>query len=216
METKNQPTQPVTPEETDLIAKAGKYKKHIIGVFVAVAVVLVAILVWYMVASNRTAKADEAIALADIEVNDSTALELYKNAATFGAKSGNRAKVEAAIRLYAKGEYEEALEYLDDASIDDKIVAAGVCTLEGDCYVNLEKNAEALKCYEKAISKADKNPQIVPLVLIKMANVYRAEKNFKAEANAYNTIINDYPRFTNTSNIDVKKYYERALAAAGE
>lgn len=49
-----------------------------------------------------------------------------------------------------------------------------------------------------------------------MANVYRAEKNFKAEANAYNTIINDYPRFTNTSNLDVKKYYERALAAAGE
>ena len=181
METKDQHQQPITPEETDLIAKAGKYKKHFVGAFIAIAVVLVAILVWYMIASNRTAKADEAIALADIEVNDSTALELYKNAATFGAKSGNRAKVEAAIRLYAKGNYEEAL-----------------------------------KCYEKAISKADENPQIVPLVLIKMANVYRAEKNYKAEANAYNTIINDYPRFTNTSNIDVKKYYERALAAAGE
>ncbi|MDE5631225.1 MAG: hypothetical protein K2I54_00190, partial [Muribaculaceae bacterium] len=112
--------------------------------------------------------------------------------------------------------YEEALKYLDDASLDDEIAAAGVYTLQGDCHVNLDQLDQALKCYNKAISKADKNPEIVPFVLIKEANIYRAQEKYADEAKAYKTILDDYPTYVATTRVDIKKYYERALASQNQ
>ena len=117
------------------------------------------------------------------------------------------------IRLYNDGKYQEALEYLNDCSLDDEIAEAGVETLKGDCYVNLDQLDKALGAYKSAISEADENPEIVPFVLIKMANIYRAQGNFEAEAKAYKEIIDEYPSYTSSTRIDIRKYYERALAS---
>ncbi len=201
-------------ESQDILSKAKKNSKTIAGIGIAAAVVLVGIFAWFFIAKSGSAKADEAAGRADVASNDSTALVLYKEAAEMGYKSGNRAKAEVAIRLYKQGKYQEALDYLKDTDLDDNIAAAGVYSLEGDCYVNLKDNEKALKAFDKAISKADKNPSIVPIILIKKANVYRAEKNYKEEAEAYKAILDDYPQFTQTTQTDVKKLYERAKASA--
>ncbi len=216
MENNKQNVKPVIEEEADFVAKTKKYRKQLTGLFIAVAVVLIGVLVWYMVRNSQVAKADQAIALAEVEQNDSIALDLYKQAATHGTKSGDRAKIEVAIRLYQAGKYDDAVKYLDDASASDEIVAAGIETLKGDCYVNLKNYDAALKAYDEAISEADENPQLVPLILVKMANVYREQKNFAAEAKAYERIIKDYPSYGAATNVDVRKYYERAKAAAAE
>lgn len=215
----NQPK--ATPEQgvaeaQDILAKAKSNSKKIIAVSVIVLVCIVGILVWFFVAKNGSAKADEAIARADAaaSANDSTALVLYKDAAQHGYKSGNRARLEVAMRLYQEGKYEEALSYLKDASVDDKIVAAGALTLEGDCYVNLKKYDEAISAYGKAVSKADKNPSIVPVILIKEANVYRAQNNYAKEAEVLKNIIDNYPQFAASNQADVRKLYERAKASA--
>lgn len=123
-----------------------------------------------------------------------------------------------AIRYYADGKYEEALKYLDEASVSDVIIAAGADCLKGDCYVNLDRLDDAVKAYKAAISTADENPDIVPFALIKLANVYRAQKNYKAEYEAYKTILEDYPsyRFAQGQPTDIRKYMERARIAAGE
>lgn len=215
----NQPK--ATPEQgveeaQDILAKAKSNSKTIVAVSVMVLACIVGILVWFFVAKNGSAKADEAIARADAaaSANDSTALVLYKDAAQHGYKSGNRARVEVAMRLYQEGKYEEAISYLKDASLDDKIVAAGALTLEGDCYVNLKKYDEALGAYGKAISKADKNPSVVPVILVKEANVYRAQNNYAKEAEVLKNIIDNYPQFAASSQADVRKLYERAKASA--
>ncbi len=215
----NQPK--ATPEQgvaeaQDILAKAKSNSKKIIAVSVIVLVCIVGILVWFFVAKNGSAKADEAIARADAaaSANDSTALVLYKDAAQHGYKSGNRARLEVAMRLYQEGKYEEALSYLKDASVDDKIVAAGALTLEGDCYVNLKKYDEAISAYGKAVSKADKNPAIVPVILIKEANVYRAQNNYAKEAEVLKNIIDNSPQFAASNQADVRKLYERAKASA--
>lgn len=200
----------------DILARAKANSKRILVLSVFVLAVIAAILIWFFVAKAGSAKADEAVGRADVAPNDSVALVLYKEAAQKGYKSGNRAKVEAGIRLYQQGKYQEALDYLKDASVDDNIVAAGVYTLEGDCYVNLKQYPEALKAFDKAVSKAGKNPSIVPLVLIKKANVLRAEKNYEGEAEALRTIVEQYPQFMQTSQVDVRKLYERAKASAGK
>lgn len=216
MENKPKNVTPVIEEEADFVAKTKKYRKQLMGLFIAVAVVLIGILVWYVVRQSQTAKADQAIALADVEQNDSIALGLYEEAATHGTKSGDRAKIEVAIRLYKDGKYEEAAKYLDDASSSSEVVATGIEMLKGDCYVNLKNYDAAIKAYNAAISAADKNPQLVPIILVKEANVYREQKNFAAEAKAYETIIEQYPNYGMPTNVDIRKYYERAKAAAAE
>lgn len=191
-----------------------KKRRTMLTLTVILLVCAIAACIWVFVHQNGTAKADEKIALADIEQNDSVATTLYAEAAKAGYKSGNRAKVEMGIRLFRQGKYEEAIKYLDDASIDDNIVAAGVEALKGDCYVNLQQLDKALGCYDDAISEADENPQIVPLMLIKKANIFREQKNYAAEAKAYKAILDDYPHYAQGSQTDIRKYYERAEAQA--
>ena len=215
MEKKTPATEQIEQAE-DIVAKARANKKTLVGVSVALVVVIAAVLVWLLVAQSGSRKADELFARADAAQNDSIALSLYADAAKAGYKSGNRAKAEMGIRLYRESKYEEALKYLDDASLDDEIAAAGVYTLQGDCHVNLDQLDQALKCYNKAISKADKNPEIVPFVLIKEANIYRAQEKYADEAKAYKTILDDYPTYVATTRVDIKKYYERALASQNQ
>lgn len=209
MENKEPQTAEQAAQETlDIISKAKKNSKIILGLSLLVLCVIVAILIWFFVAKSGSAKADEAIARADVEQNDSIAMVKYQEAAEMGYKSGNRAKLEVAIRYYQEGKYQEALDYLKDASIDDKVVAAGALTLEGDCYVNLKEYDKALSAFDKAISKADKNPQIVPLVLVKEANVYKAQEKYADAAKALKTIIDEYPQFSQQNQYDVRKNYE--------
>ncbi len=200
----------------DILARAKANSKRILTLSIFIFAVLAGVLIWFFVSRSNAAKADEAIGRAEIEQNDSIALQLYKEAATMGHKSGNRAKLEVAIRLYQQHDYQGALEYLKDASIDDNIIAAGALTLEGDCYVNLQQYPEALRAYDKAIKAADKNPAVVPLILIKKAQVYRQQKDYEAEYKAYKQIMDDYPAYDNSAQFDVRKYYERAKAAAGK
>lgn len=215
METNNPNVQPEATENAPVVEK--KINKKTIGTIAAIVLAIVVIgLIWYFISSSASKKADEAIALADTEMNDSIALNRYMEAAALGSKSGNRAKLEAAIRLYNKGDYPQAISYLEDASTDSKIVEAGKYTLLGDCYVNLENYDKALSSYDKAISASDNNPQIVPFVLVKKANIYRARGNYNEEYKAYQTIFDKYPEYANNLSFDIRKYAERAKAAAGK
>lgn len=214
MEKKNN----VTPEELDqsavLLAKAKAYKKSILGLTIGVFAVIVIVLIWFLVSASNARKADELIAKADSAQNDSIALTLYKDAAAAGQKSGNRAEAELGIRYYRQGNYEEALKHLKEADLSGSIAPAGVYSLMGDCYVNLEQYDKALDCYQDAIGKADKNPELVPLFLIKEANIYHVQGKYAAEAKCYKTILEDYPTYAATTRADLRKYYERAAALA--
>lgn len=206
-------TQKQAPETQEVEANGKNNKKTIVTIGIIVAALIIIGLIWFAVDRNSSAKADEAIALADVEMNDSIALKYYMDAAELGHKSGNRAKLHAAIALYQQGKYEDALKYLKDASVSSDIVEAGKYSLMGDCYVNLKNYDEALSSYNKAISSADNNPQIVPFVLVKEANVYRAQKRYREEDNCYKKIINEYPAYASGLRFDIKKYAERANAS---
>ena len=209
----SRPTAQEVDKSEEILAKARANKKVIIWSLVVAAVCVVAVLVYILVAQAGSRKADELIAKAHAGHHDSIALTLYAQAADAGYKSGNRAKAEMGIRLYRDGKYQEALEYLDDCSLDDEIAEAGVETLKGDCYVNLDQLDKAISAYKDAISDADENPEIVPFVLIKMANIYRSQGNYEAEAKAYKEIIDEYPSYVNSTRIDIRKFYERAVAS---
>ena len=211
---KSQSTQPVS--ESKNTAENLKKKKNVI---IAIAVVVFLAIAGYIAWDAYKTKADQKseLALAAIyqdklmnNPGDSVLLVKYLDLANKGNKT---AALEAAIILYGDSAYTDCIKALDKASsLDSKIAEAGRLSLKGDCYVNLDNYDEALKCYKKAISAADKNPEIVPFILIKEANVYRAQSKFAEESKAYQEIINNYPEYANAH--DVQKYAERAAAAA--
>lgn len=216
METNNPKTQAQTLQDEAQNIKNQINKRTIAIVAVIVVVIAIVVCGIILVRNNGSNKADEAVALADLEMNDSIKLARYIDAAQMGYKSGNRAKLNAAIQLYKKGEYQEAIKYLDDASISSSIIDAGRLSLMGDCYVNLQDYDKALSCYNKAISAADGNPQIVPFILIKEANIYREQGNYANEYDAYLKVTKEYPEYANAVRGDLTKYVERARIQAGK
>lgn len=206
---------------TGIGEKVVKNQKTIMWVCVGIAA-LIAIILIYVFAIRKPGiqNANNAIGQADLEMvngNDSTALVQYQHVADeYGYEAGNRAALNSAILLYKQGKYQEALDYVKKYSGKENVIGATAKALEGDCYVNLDKYDEALACYEAAVKVSDKNPSLTPYFLMKEANVYNAQKNYTKEAEAYQTIIDEYPAFGPRMNIDFEKYLERAKALAGE
>lgn len=208
----NKPTSAAHESTEDIVEKAKQNKKTIMQCLAGLAVVVVVALGWILIAQSGSEKADELIGKADIEQNDSIATALYAEAAKAGYKSGNRAAAEMGIRLFKKGEYQKAIEYLNDCSLDGAVAAPGVYALKGDCYANLDQLDEAISCYKKGVSAADENPEIVPFLLVKQANIFRVQGKHAEEAAAYKTIIDEYPTYANSTRVDINRLYERALA----
>lgn len=184
----------------------------------AAAVVCVVLIYIYAIHKPGVEAANNAVGQADITLaqgNDSLALEQYKQVAgEYGHDGGNRANLNAAILLYKKGNYEEALKYLEDYKPSDNLIGASATCLKGDCYVNLQKYEEALKCFKKAEKISDENPSYTPYFIMKQANVYRELKDYKEEAECYEEIIEDYPAYGPSINVDMQKYLDRAKAQA--
>ncbi|MBQ4345472.1 MAG: hypothetical protein IJC40_06200 [Muribaculaceae bacterium] len=146
-----------------------------------------------------------------------TVINLYKSiAADNNFAPGNLAGMEAAILMYQKGDYKGALAMLEDVDHNEEVIGSACYSLQGDCYVNLGKDNydNALECYDDAIDQADENPWLVPVYLIKKANIYREKGEFENEFAAYETIKASYPQYYNQYQIE--KYYQRAKASAGK
>ncbi len=197
-------------------AKNEKLKKAITWCSTGVAAVVVIVLIYIFAIRNPgEKKAQEAFAKAYSELalgNDSLALADMRAAAEYGYKSGNLAKVYAANLLYEKGDYQAALDYYKDADLNDAVAAPGVLGKAGDCLVALGKPEEALTYFDKAISAADNNPQLVPYFLQKKARIYNHLGKSADEAKMYNEILTKYPM--SLQGQTAEKYLERANAAA--
>lgn len=131
---------------TGLEQKVQNSQRTIMWVILAIGVVVCAILIWiYAIRRPGMAAADNAVGQADITLstgNDSTALEQYRQVAdNYGYSAGNRAALNAAILLYKDGKYEEAAKYLDKYDATESVIGAAAKSLQGDCYVNLDKLA---------------------------------------------------------------------------
>lgn len=206
---------------TGIEQKVQNNQKVIMWGCIAAAVIVCAILLYvYAVRIPGIQSANDAIGKADMTLamgNDSIALAQYQQVASeYGYESGNRAALNAAILLYAKGDYQAAIKYLQDYSAKDKIIGAAAKSLEGDCYVNLKEYDKALQCFSNAAKISDQNPYYTPLFMMKEATVQRELKNYAAEANLYQQIQTLYPSYGPQMQIDIEKYLRRAQIQAGE
>lgn len=191
-------------------------------VWAVVAIVVIACLVMgYLFLYNKPHQEKAYEAYNKVETtatNDSVAAAQYKEVADKfkGDDAGNLAALSAGEAFYNEGKYEEAAKYLTRFSSDDPVLDANAKVLAGDCYVNLKKYDEAISYYQKAIKKADRNPQIVPRTLLKEANVYDEQKKYDKALECYTTIKNDYPEFQLGNGVGIDAYIAREKARLGK
>lgn len=197
-----------------------KYKRLAMWTGAGILVIVGLVFIWiFAVIKPGQNAAAQAKAQADITLeqgNDSLALVQYSAAADKGYAAGKLAAVEAGNLLYAKGQWQKALDMYDRAELSDNIVRPGVLAKKGDCLVNLKKYDEALTMYRQAESAADDNPQLVPYFIVKQAVVLHEQKKYKEEYEAYTRVANDYPQYApSNTGINIVKLQYRARQLAG-
>ena len=208
-------------DNNELKKEVSAGQKYLVWGMIAVSIIAIVIIAYIFAVRQPGIKAsNEAISQADItlsEGNDSLALAQYTQVAEqYGYDAGNRAALMAATLNYKKGDYQAAINNLKDFSPSEAIVGAAAYSLEGDCYVNLQKYGEALSSYDKAISQSDNNALYTPLFLMKKATVLRAQQNYKDELKVLETIKSEYPEYAANYRLDIDKYIARAEYQADE
>ena len=184
------------------------------------AIIVLGIIVYiYAVRQPAITNGNDALGQANttllLQQNDSLALQQYEAVADqYGHDTGNLAKLNAAILLYKKGDYEAAAKRLSDYDATESVIGAAAASLQGDCYVNLDKLPEAAKAYREAIKRSNDNPHYTPFFMLKLATVARAQGAYAEEADIYAKIKHDYPIYGAENNIDIEKYLKRAEAQA--
>jgi tetratricopeptide (TPR) repeat protein len=126
-----------------------------------------------------------------------------------GTKIGNLAHYYAGICHLRKGEFQEAIDQLEDFSTDNELIAPLAEGAMGDAYVELGNLDKGVKQYTKA-AKMSKNKLTSPIFYKKAGVVYEEQKNYGDALDAYTIIKNDYPEAQEAQDID--KYIARVTA----
>ena len=200
-----------------------KNKTKLLGVFAAIAAIVVAGFLWYNYKSSRDVEAQnamfqavyyfEADSLNKALNGDGQYLGLLAIADEYsGTDAGNLANFYAGVALLKEGKFVEAQNHLEDFSSDDYLLQARAYSLTGDALLEQGKNKEAADLYMKA-ANYNSNQYFSPQYLMKAGIAYEADNNFASAVEAYNKIITDFVASNEVA--EAKKYKARAETLAG-
>ncbi|MDX5419457.1 MAG: tetratricopeptide repeat protein [Hymenobacteraceae bacterium] len=200
-----------------------KNKTKLLGVFAAIAAIIVAGFLYYNYRNSQNQEAQEAMfqAVYYFEADSlNKALNgdgqydgLLKIADDYsGTDAGNLANFYAGVALLKQGNFAEAQSHLEDFKSDDFLLQARAYSLTGDALSEQGKYEEAADMYNKAANH-NSNQYFSPQYLMKAGIALEAANNFKAAADTYDKIIKDFG--TSAEVTDAKKHKARAEAQAG-
>ncbi|RAU84231.1 tetratricopeptide repeat protein [Pontibacter arcticus] len=200
-----------------------KNKTTLIGIFVAIAAVVVGAFLYYNYRSTQNQEAQEAMfqAVYHFEADSmSKALNgdgqydgMLKIADEYsGTEAGNLANFYAGVALLKEGKFAEAQARLEKFDSDDYLLQARAYSLVGDALSEQGKNNEAAAQYVKAADH-NANEFFSPQYLLKAGIAYEASNDYKAAAEVYNRIVENYAAAAEVN--DAKKYKARAESLAG-
>lgn len=126
-----------------------------------------------------------------------------------GTKVGNLSHYYAGICHLRKGEFQEAIDQLEDFSTDNELVAPLAEGAIGDAYVELGDLDKGVKHYTKA-AKMNSNKLTSPIFYKKAGLVYEEQKNYGEAVNVYTIIKTEFADAQEAQDID--KYIARATA----
>lgn len=122
-------------------------------------------------------------------------------------KAANLSKYYAGVVYMEKGEYETAIDYLEDFDGTDQVLNPMALGAIGDCYVELGSLEKAVSNYLDAAEK-NKNEFTTPLFLQKAGWTYELLKDYKNAVVVYKKIKEEFPKSNEAREMD--KYIARA------
>ena len=122
-------------------------------------------------------------------------------------KPGKLANYYAGLSYLNTGDFENAIEYLDDFSSDDIILSSLALGCIGDAYMELEDTDNALSYYEDAASYTD-NEFTTPRYMLKQAMIHESNGDYADALALYKGIEADYK--TSREGNGIEKYIARA------
>lgn len=200
-----------------------KNKSKLLGVFIAIAAVIVGGFLYYNYRSTQNVEAQnamfqavyyfEADSLGKALNGDGQSLGLLEIADDYsGTDAGNLANFYAGVALLKQGQFAEAADRLENFESDDYLLQARAYSLTGDALLEQGKHSEAADMYKQAANH-NANPFFSPQYLMKAGIAYEAENNYSAAAEVYDQIIKDYVASAEVT--DAKKFKARAESLAG-
>ena len=122
-------------------------------------------------------------------------------------KAANRASYYLGVSYLHLGQFEEALDYLNDFKTDDILLAPVTEGAKGDAYLELGEANTALKHYRKAYNMSD-NELTAPVYMMKAAKVLETQDELEKAVALYEQIKEKYPTSPEATNVD--RYIARA------
>lgn len=116
-------------------------------------------------------------------------------------KSANLANYYAGISYLRLGDFESAIEYLDDFDANDRLIPSIALCTTGDAYVELGDFEKGVSYYEKAAA-LNENEITTPIYLFKIGLVYEQLDDLKKALDAYQKIKSEYPTSDEARQID--------------
>jgi len=120
--------------------------------------------------------------------------------------TGNLAKYNAGICYLHLGNYQEAIDFLNQYSKKDKVLGSLAIGATGDAYVELGDLDKGVAKYIEA-AEFGLNSFNTPLFLMKAAELYELTGKYADALKVYERIQSDYPESTEGASID--KYIAR-------
>lgn len=120
-------------------------------------------------------------------------------------KSGNLAKFYAGTIYLNKGEYQNAIDYLEDFKSKDAFLSTQKFSLLGDANIELNQIDKAIKNYNKSLDNA--NDLTTPFNLFKLGLAYELNKDNKKALECYKRIKKEFPNSYEYR--DIEKYIVR-------
>ncbi len=127
-------------------------------------------------------------------------------------EAGNLANFYAGIIYLKKGEFQQALDYLQDFKSDDLLVQARAYALTGDAHMELKQYDQAASFYDKAADYKT-NKQFTPMYLEKSAIAYELAGNTQAALDRYTQITENHYGASEFENARKQKAKLEAMAS---
>ncbi len=122
-------------------------------------------------------------------------------------KTADLAHYYAGVIYMKQGDYETAIDYLNNFDADDPILQPMALGAIGDCLMAQGDNEAAARKYLDAANYND-NEFTTPTFLMKAGWAYEMAGNYSEAISAYKKIKEDYPRSTEAR--EIEKYIARA------
>ena len=114
--------------------------------------------------------------------------------------SGKVARLYAGISSYRLGNYQDAIDFLEDYKADDLHSYARSRVTLGDAYANLGQLDEAAEAFKDGVDS--KSDVFAPVCLKKLGAIYEAQGKAEEAIKAYEQIKSQYPQSVVAEDID--------------